>query len=126
MGTRVSNMQKIRAFLKGLFNNPLEKLEKISYAVVFLMALAGLGMGFLSFSMQSAFFGFDFSDFLGALLTAVILAVIYGFIGWIVGLSLRCYVFFLRNHKRQADATEQIALYLTQSAKQYSDSSVDV
>lgn len=42
-------MQKVLVFLKGLFDNPLEKLEKISYAVVFLMALAGLGMGFLSF-----------------------------------------------------------------------------
>lgn len=119
-------MQKVLVFLKGLFDNPLEKLDKISYAVVFLMALAGLGMGFLSFFAQSVLFGFDFSDFLGALLTAVILAVIYGFIGWIVGLSLRCYVFFLRNHKRQADATEQIALYLTQSAKRDSDSPVDV
>ena len=64
-------MQKVLGFLKGLLDNTLEKLEKISYVVVFLMALAGLGMGFLSFFAQSALFGFDFGDILGALLTVV-------------------------------------------------------
>lgn len=125
-------MQKVRDFLKRMFDNPLEKMSKMCYAIVILMALAGLFVGFSSIFLQSLF-GFDFGDFLEALLLGIIFAVVYGFVGWILGLSLRCYLFFLQNHQRQteatvrqADAMTRIAALMEQSMAQQSDSSDDV
>lgn len=108
-------MKKIRAFVMRLLDNPLYKLEQLAGVIVVLSALAGLIIGFSGFFVKAAIFGFDFGDFLEGLLFAVISCVISGIIGWITSLSLCCYVLFIRNHQRQADATQQIARYMAQS-----------
>lgn len=108
-------MNKFKQIVSGIFVRPEEKMAKLAYVPMFLMAAIGFFAAFAAFGASSAIFGFDFGDFLKVVLLGLVMMIVYGFIGYLVGLGLRCYVELLRNQRRQADAQERIAQALEMS-----------
>lgn len=100
---------KLKEFWRHLFDHPLDKLDKLAYVFVAVMFICGMGMQLLTLYMQTVLFGSDFGDVFQGLFAGIIFGLIYAFFGWVVGLLLRCYTLFIRNHMRQADAIERQA-----------------
>lgn len=103
-------MDKIMYFVRTMFDKPEEKLKQLAYVVTFGSAVIGFLVTFaFSFIGGNALgritFGTIVSGFFGGLLSAVI----YGIVGYILGISLCCYGDFLISHRRKTEAIERMA-----------------